>query len=106
MEQPRVDRCFVWAGRGDGDGGGFIVAETIRNLRICLEEKWTKIQPSRSRYPIWWLVLEDHLHYQNALDAGDVETIRGELRGGWRWDRVLLFNARTLQFADYTPRKS
>ena len=49
---------FVFGGCGDNNAGGFVMGETVRNLRMVIAEKTRKVAKARSRYPEWWLVLE------------------------------------------------
>jgi len=66
---PNVELEYVCLAPGDGrafelndvddpDWGGWLLDEFERNLRICVAEKLAKIEPHRSRYPEWWLILE------------------------------------------------
>ena len=80
---------FVLAGYSDGDAGGFVVAEVIRNLRLCIEEKTQKIERVRQRYPEWWLYLEDRISYGN-LDANDVSLLREHMTVAPPWSRIVL----------------
>lgn len=56
-----VERYFMLGGYSDHDAGGFVVAEIIRNLNLCIAEKTAKIAPYAHRYREWWLVLPDHI---------------------------------------------
>lgn len=50
---------FIFGGYGDHDSGGWVLAETLKNLRICIEEKTRKVARVRHKYPEWWLMLID-----------------------------------------------
>jgi hypothetical protein len=47
---------FVLGGSSDGDSGGWVLEETRKNLRLCIDEKTRKIAQFRNRYPEWWLI--------------------------------------------------
>lgn len=80
---------FVLGGRSDGNAGGWVVSEMIRNLELCITEKSRKVAPYRARYPEWWLVLPDMIGL--GLDRDE----RGQLRGAVGlegWDKVILLS--------------
>ncbi|KQY91797.1 hypothetical protein ASD21_15925 [Caulobacter sp. Root1455] len=56
-----VDDFYMLGGFVDYDAGGFVAAEILRNLNLCITEKAKKIAPSMGRYREWWLVLPDHI---------------------------------------------
>lgn len=56
-----VENLLMLGGYSDHDAGGFVAAEIIRNLNICIAEKVKKIIPHHNRYRQWWLVLPDHI---------------------------------------------
>jgi len=72
------DTLLVLGGSADHDSGGFVVAELLRNLKICIAEKNRKVAPVRHKYGEWWLALEDRVAY-GALDRGDVREVREAL---------------------------
>lgn len=45
----------------DMDSGGFVAPLYIENINFCLMEKTSKIQPYKSKYAEWWLLLVDFL---------------------------------------------
>jgi hypothetical protein len=80
---------FVLGGWVDHDAGGFVVAELARNLSICVAEKADKISRVRSRYPEWWLALDDRIGY-GSLDANDREQLRTVFKAEAPWSRIIL----------------
>jgi hypothetical protein len=82
---------FVLGGNVDEDSGGFIVAETLKNLTICVKEKTQRTAAFRHLYPEWWLVLIDRIGY--CLDANDRELLREHFQLAHNWDKILLLNA-------------
>lgn len=56
-----VEHYFMLGGYADRDAGGFVAAEIIRNLNLCVAEKARKIAGYRARYAEWWLVLPDRI---------------------------------------------
>jgi hypothetical protein len=65
---------FVLGAWADGDSGGFVLKELIKNIRICVEEKTGKISKVRARYPEWWLFLVDYVAH--AIDPEDQDALR------------------------------
>jgi hypothetical protein len=83
------ETLLILGGSTDRDSGGFVVAEVLRNLRLCVAEKNRKVAAFRHRYPEWWLAFEDRVGY-GALDVDDVSTIRGGLGVAHEFDKILL----------------
>jgi hypothetical protein len=85
---------FVLGAYMDYDSGGWVMAELERNLRICIAEKERKVASFRSRYPKWWLVLEDRIDY--AVDEEDRPRFRSEVmsRIEHTFDRIVLLDPR------------
>lgn len=86
-----VAHQFMFGGYSDRDAGGFVVAEIIRNLKLCIAEKTAKIAPGRGRYPEWWLVLPDHIGPD--LDINERQLVRDHVERG-EWDRIVLLHPR------------
>ena len=82
---------FVLGGSSDHDGGGFIVAEMVRNLRICIDEKSRKVARFLGRYPEWWLVFEDRIGY-GVLDESDRQELRKLISLDTPWSKIVLVN--------------
>ncbi len=87
----RHDYQFVLGGYSDSDAGGFVVAELIENIRLCIAEKEKKVAPYWDRYPEWWLAFEDVIGY-GRLDEHDVGQLREHLEVLHRFTRVLLID--------------
>jgi hypothetical protein len=81
------DRKFLIGGYTDGDAGGWVVAELIRNLSAYIAEKTKKVAPYLNRYPEWWLVFVDYIG--NDSEAADV---RAHITRAAPWGRVLILN--------------
>ena len=82
---------FFLLGSGlDFDAGGFVLAQVLQNLKLCIAEKEKKIAPYRHKYPVWWLVLPDHIGH--GLDAEDQQQFRGLPPLAHSWDKVVLVN--------------
>ncbi len=78
---------FVLGGSSDEDAGGFEIAELIRNIPICLEEKGMKIDGYRARYTEWWLLLVDQIGRGSPSNAEPLRT-HPWLRHGW--DKIVI----------------
>jgi hypothetical protein len=106
-----IDRgsFFLLGANMDYDSGGWVVAELERNLRICIAEKERKISTFRSRYPAWWLVLEDRIDY--AVDSEDRPRFKSEVmsRIEHTFDRIVLLDPRdyrrAFEVSQETPSK-
>lgn len=85
---------FVLGVSMDEDSGGWVMAEVERNLRLCIAEKEAKIAPYRSRYPSWWLVLDDHIDF--GMDPEDHDRFRTEVmpRIAHSFERIVLLDPR------------
>jgi hypothetical protein len=82
---------FVFGGYIDGNSGGFVVADIVRNLRLCMDEKARKIAPFRERYEEWWLAVVDLIGY-GGLDEWDLSSLRRAMRVTPPWHRIILVN--------------
>lgn len=83
---------FILGGANDYDAGGFILAETLKNLQRCSEEKEAKIAAYGNKYPEWWLVLPDHIGLGVATE--DESDYRIALVFPHRWTRIVLLDPR------------
>ena len=89
----RAGKCsFMFAAASDHDAGGFILAETLKHLLRCSQEKEEKVLAYRSRYPEWWLILPDHIGL--GVSAEDVAEYRSALTFPHSWDRIVLLDPR------------
>jgi len=68
--------------------GGWVLQETQKKLRLCIEEKTRKIAPYRQKYPEWWLVLVDRIGY--GVEACDEQLFREHLKFEHSWDKIML----------------
>jgi hypothetical protein len=85
---------FLLGASSDDDSGGFVMGELERNLRLCVTEKEQKIEPFRSRYLDWWLVLADHIDY--SMDEEDRPIFRAEVMPqiSHRFSKIVLIDPR------------
>jgi len=85
---------FLLGASGDDDSGGLVMKELERNLGLCIAEKERKIEPYRSKYPEWWLVLADYIDY--SMDPKDRLTFRAEVmpRLPNRFNKIVLIDPR------------
>ena len=90
---------FVLGAYMDDDSGGWVMAELDRNLRLCIAQKEAKVQPHRSKYAEWWLVLADYIDC--AIDYEDRDRFRSEVmqKIEHSFDRVVLLDPRGLRTA-------
>jgi hypothetical protein len=75
----------------DHDSGGFVISDIAHNLRICMAEKSLKISKVVSRYPEWWLALDDRIGYGD-LDEGDRNQLRSLVQLEHPWSKIILVN--------------
>lgn len=85
--------CFLPAGYVDRDSGGWLLAETLKNLKLCINEKTRKVAEVRHKYPEWWLVLIDLINY--GLDDFDRDMLHDQLREKGDWEKIVLIDPRT-----------
>jgi hypothetical protein len=85
---------FLLGASIDDDSGGWVMAEIERNLRLCIAEKERKIEPYRTNYSVWWLVLPDHINY--AMEDEDRSVFRSEVmpRIPHHFDKIVLLDPR------------
>jgi hypothetical protein len=81
---------FVLGGYSDDDSGGWVLEETRKNLRLCINGKTLKTAQFRNRYPEWWLILVDRIGY--GVDECDHILYRELLGAKGGWDKVILLN--------------
>lgn len=73
---------FVLAGFVDEDSGGWLISDLLKNTQLCVDEKTPKMETTRAGYPVWWLVLIDHV----AHGTWEQITVKHS------WDKVILVN--------------
>ena len=78
----------IWS---DYDLGGFVISDIAHNLRLCMAEKSLKISKVVSRYPEWWLALDDRVGYGD-LDEDDRNQLRRLVRLDHPWSKIILVN--------------
>lgn len=90
---------YLLGASSDDDSGGWVMSEVERNLRLCIEEKERKIEPHRSKYSEWWLVLADHIDY--AMEEEDRPVFRSEVlpRIPRSFGKIVLLDPRSIRRA-------
>lgn len=86
---------FSLAAYIDFDAGGWIAAEIVRNLNLCIAEKENKIEPFRHKYREWWLIFVDMI--STSLNTEEWKSISQHIKKGGS-DRILLINPRNPLF--------
>jgi hypothetical protein len=85
------DTFFVLGSYSDQDSGGWVASEVIRNLAIVILEKSKKIEPFRTKYDEWWLVLVDHIAHAR-LDPQEMEVVRQHVKRPAEWAKIVLIS--------------
>lgn len=78
--------------QSNSDRGGFVAAEMIKNLDICIAEKTKKILRVLGRYAEWWLTFVDHISY-GEWDKAEIEAIRSNVKVPVPWTKILIISA-------------
>jgi hypothetical protein len=92
---PRPDRrgkTFELGVTVDEDSDGGVLDELERNLRLIIRHKSVKVARVRSKYPVWWLLLVDHVG--NGLGAADQAEFKRRAQIAHDWDKIILINPR------------
>ncbi len=74
------EKCFIFGAHTDMDAGGWIVSEIIRNASAFIASKSVKVTPYLSKYPLWWLVLVDHIAFADSQVTGWPWAARAQTR--------------------------
>lgn len=75
--------AFDLGGDSDHDAGGWFIPEQEKSLNFCVEEKTRKLEPHRSKYQEWWLILVDFLPGGLVEEAAQVKVKHG-------WNKILV----------------
>jgi hypothetical protein len=81
---------FLIGGNSDDERGGWLIEDMEKNIQHCSDEKEMKIAPYRNNYPVWWLVLVDHIGY--ALDDFDRRNFKRAVTVTHNWNKLILVN--------------
>ena len=87
--RPR-DSFYVLGGSSDQDSGGWLLEKLEENIIYCAKEKWQKISNVKSRYPVWWLALVDHIGF--SLDDFERELFIEKVSIDHEWDKILIID--------------
>jgi hypothetical protein len=82
---------FLLADDIDHDEGGWLLAEMLKNIPLCVAEKTAKVARVRARYPEWWLALVDRIGYE--LSTGDALELQQLVPRDKAWDKVIIVSA-------------
>jgi hypothetical protein len=81
---------FVLGAGHDFDAGGWVVAEMMENIHLCIREKAGLID--RSKYNEWWLILIDRTGLGFSKD--DHDSLLELMSQEYAFDRIMLINPR------------
>jgi len=93
---------FLVGSWSDPDSGGWVLAETKRNLEICINDKTPEMERVRYKYPEWWLVLLDKIGY--GVNECEIQIYKEHLRVQHSWDKVIIVNPLNPKCAFEIPR--
>jgi hypothetical protein len=89
----KLDDLFELGAFSDHDAGGFVVAEMIRCIELCVAEKSEKVRPYVERYASWWLALVDHIGW-GLRNESDRELLRQHVASEGPWEKVIVIDPR------------
>lgn len=95
---------FLLGGSDDSDSGGWVLQETQKNVRICIEKKTSQIAAVRHKYNEWWLILADRIGF--GIDDCDWDLYRRHLAIAHDWDKVILLSPLNHRRAFEIPKKN
>jgi hypothetical protein len=78
-------RPFLIGGNSDNERGGWVLSELEKNIQHCSDEKELKVAEYKNKYPIWWLVLIDHIGF------GSKET-ENKITINHQWNKIILIS--------------
>lgn len=81
---------FVLFGRTDEDSGGFVVELARRNVDHCVIEKDRKVDPVRSKYDEWWLILVNYIGFD--LDQDEKDMVKAAVSPLHGWDKIRIID--------------
>lgn len=79
---------FILGDIVDFNLGGFVVAELYENINHCIVEKSHKVEPYKSKYNVWWLILVDRI--SNGLCEEEIEALSALIVGAEFWSEIVL----------------
>lgn len=88
-----LERFFMLGGIQDYEAGGWVVAEFLKSINHCIDEKTRKVAASanKHKYEEWWLALVNYTGM--ALDDRDRGVLLENLQPHHEWDKVLIVTA-------------
>lgn len=88
---PVKGTVFQFAGGGDEESGGFVLAQFKKNFDHCVEEKSEKIRCHYHEYASWWLILVDKIAY--SFDDREKSKIKSMVSVNSCWEKVIVLNS-------------
>jgi|6_EtaG_2_1085325.scaffolds.fasta_scaffold00038_62 hypothetical protein len=86
-------RVFIFALDHDNDRGGWVIDLFQKNVNLTIEEKELKINPYRSRYTKWWLLLVDSIRLPAGKeDLNDYNKVFPDKKS---FEKVIVLNPST-----------
>jgi len=86
----RFEKSIFIAAISDRNKGGFVIAETYKNLLYVVNEKDNKIRSHYNKYNVWWLVLVDYIGY--ALSYSEWPLYGDQLQVETLFDKIILIS--------------
>jgi hypothetical protein len=87
LKSSTLSRKYKVGIHSDHDSSGWVVSMYIQDTTHCIEEKERKIEPFRTRYQSWWLLLIDHI---DCMDNYDKEKIERNIERSSSFNRVIV----------------
>lgn len=92
LKAPRPRHSFyVLGGSSDQDSGGWLLEKLEANIIYCAKEKWQKISDVKTKYPVRWLALVDHIGF--SLDDLECDLFVERVSIDHEWDKILIVDA-------------
>ena len=92
LKAPRPRHSFyVLGGSSDQDSGGWLLEKLEENIIYCAKEKWQKISDVKTKYPVWWLALVDHIGF--ILDELECDLFVERVSTDHELDKILIIDA-------------
>lgn len=87
---PTPGKMFRFAGGVDKNYGGAVIQMYVDNIRYCLSDKTSKVEPYKSKYAEWWLFLVDYLSWD--LNQSEVTIMKSQIEDIGIFKRVCIFS--------------
>tara|TARA_B100000745_G_scaffold256824_1_gene179667 strand:+ start:176 stop:907 length:732 start_codon:yes stop_codon:yes gene_type:complete len=87
----------------DSDAGGWAITETVKNVKMIIDEKSEKIKDYKSMYDQWWLALVDTISYE--LTQSEIKEIESHLTTFGNFDKILIVNRLNKNHFNFIEKK-